>query len=127
MAEAPRRQAVTHPRTAAARRRSRGSASAGRRDLSEQTPLGTVLLLSLKRSQLRLALLVAASVGALLGGIPVLFLAVPALRNATLAGIPAGWLLLGLVVFPVICLVAWWYVRAAERNERRFTDLVDRT
>ena len=123
MTERPRRVRVTNPRTGAPRRPSRTSV---RREVREQTALGEVVLRSLERAQLRLALLVAAVVGAVLFGIPVLFLAWPAARRAEVAGLPLGWLLLGLVVFPVIVLAGWAYVRGAERNERRFRQLVER-
>ena len=102
----PGRVRVTHPRTAAA---TRGSRRGARRDLREQTVRGEVLMASLRRTQLRLALVVAAVGGAVLGGLPV------------------GWLLLGLLVFPFIVGLGWWYVRAAERQEREFVDLVERT
>ncbi len=115
---------VTHPRTEAATRSSRPGA---RRDLREQTVRGEVLIASLRRAQLRLALLVAATFGAVLGGLPLLFAVFPQARDARVAGLPLGWLLLGLLVFPSIIGGGWWYVRAAERNERDFVDLVDQS
>ena len=39
---------------------------------------------------------------------------------------PLAWGLLGFVVYPVLVAIGWWYVRAAERNERAFTDVVER-
>jgi hypothetical protein len=42
------------------------------------------------------------------------------------AGVPLPWLLLGLVVYPLLVLLGWVYVRRAERNEQTFSDLVDR-
>ena len=87
---------------------------------------GEVLIESLRRTQLRLALLVAAVFGAVLGGLPLLFAVFPQVRDARIGGLPLGWLLLGLAVFPAILLGAWLYVRAAERNERAFVDLVER-
>ena len=41
---------------------------------------------------------------------------------STVAGV-----LLGAVVYPGVCLGAWGYVRAAERNEEDFSELVDRS
>jgi len=120
----PGRVRVTHPRTAAA---TRGSRRGARRDLREQTVRGEVLMASLRRTQLRLALVVAAVGGAVLGGLPLLFAAFPAVRDARVGGLPVGWLLLGLLVFPFIVGLGWWYVRAAERQEREFVDLVERT
>jgi hypothetical protein len=120
----PRRVTVTHPRTAAAR----GAARRGvRRDVSEQTQLGVTFMTSLRRAQLRLALIVGLTVAVILGGIPLLFLALPALREARVGGLSVGWLLLGVLAFPAICAGAWYYVRAAERNERAFVELVERS
>lgn len=126
MTEQPRptRSVVVHPRTAAARAsRRRGM----RRDLTEQTPLGTTLIRSLRRAQLRLAVIVGLALATVLGGIPLVFLLVPGVREARVGGLSLGWILLGLLVFPAICLTAWWYVRAAERNETEFVDLVERS
>jgi hypothetical protein len=41
-------------------------------------------------------------------------------------GMPLAWGLLGFLVYPVLVAIGWWYVRAAERNERAFTDVVER-
>jgi len=125
MEERPaRRVTVTHPRTAAAR-------SSGRRsfrgDVREQTPLGVTMMTSLRRAQLRLAVIVGAGLVVVLGGIPVVFLAVPGLRELRVGGLSLGWIVLGLLVFPAICGAAWWYVRAAERTEAEFVDLVERS
>ena len=37
------------------------------------------------------------------------------------------WLLLGVMAYPLVFAVAWTYVRAAERNEQDFADLVNRS
>jgi hypothetical protein len=119
-----RREVVTHPRTAAARSAARRGA---RRDVRDQTLLGLAMITSLRRAQLRLAVIVGLGIAVLLGGIPLLFLALPALREARVAGLSLGWLVLGVLVFPAIWLAAWAYVRAAERNESDFVDLVERS
>ena len=62
-----------------------------------------------------------------LGGVPLVFLLVPGVREARVGGLAVGWLLLGVLVFPAICLGAWAYVRAAERNEAAFVELVERS
>jgi drug/metabolite transporter (DMT)-like permease len=119
-----RRVAVTHPRTAAAR----SAAKRGvRRDGNDGTALGVTMIRSLRRAQLRLALIVGSGLLVALGGIPLLFLLDPPLREARVGGLAVGWILLGVVVFPLIWLTAWWYVRAAERNESQFVDLVERS
>jgi hypothetical protein len=35
-----------------------------------------------------------------------------------------GWLLLGVVAYPFLWGLGWFYVRRAERNERDFADLM---
>ncbi|MBI1378816.1 MAG: hypothetical protein GC157_15255 [Frankiales bacterium] len=120
----PRRVVVTHPRTAAAR----GAPRRGvRRDVTEQTELGVTMIRSLRRAQLRLALIVGLGAAVVLGAIPLVFLAFPAVREARVGGLALGWILLGVLVFPGICLAAWGYVRASERDEAAFVELVDRS
>ena len=46
--------------------------------------------------------------------------------TSTSSAIPLAWLLLGFAVYPWLLVLAWWYVRRAERNEAAFEDLVDR-
>ena len=119
-----KRVTITHPRTAAAR----GSSRRGRRRAGPPpTALGVTLMTSLRRAQLRLAVIVGAGLVIVLGGIPLVFLAFPALRDLRIAGLSLGWIVLGVLVFPAICAAAWWYVRAAERTESEFVDLVERS
>jgi len=120
----PRRVTVTHPRTAAARTSQRRGV---RRDVRDQTELGVTMIRSLRRAQLRLALVVGLGVAVVLGAIPLVFLASPAVREARVGGLAVGWLLLGVLVFPTICAVGWAYVRASERDEDDFVDLVERS
>ena len=97
------------------------------KEIDAQTPLGQVYMGSLIRSQLRLGLLVLAVVGASLLGLPLLFSLVPELGAVRALGLPLPWLLLGVVVHPALIAAAWFYVRQAERNEREFADLVERS
>jgi hypothetical protein len=120
----PRRVTVTHPRTAAARSSQRRGV---RRDVRDQTELGVTMIRSLRRAQLRLALVVGLGVAVVLGAIPLVFLASPVVREARIGGLAVGWLLLGVLVFPTICTVGWAYVRASERDEDDFVDLVERS
>jgi hypothetical protein len=123
MTEQPplRRVRVTSPRAAAGRSRRMSISS----EIDAQTELGEVYVRSLIRSQLRLAVLVIAALASTLGALPLLFALVPPVREAHLLGIPLPWVLLGFVVYPVLVLLGWFYVRQAERNERAFADLVD--
>ena len=122
--EPPRRVAVTSPRTAAARR---PPGRAGLRALDEQDRVGELLVRSLVRAQLLLALRALAVMGLLLGGLPLLFALVPRTRDAVLLGLPLPWLVLGVLVYPALVLGGAVYLRLAERNERDFTELVERS
>jgi hypothetical protein len=121
--EPPRRVRVTGPRTAAVRRQP------GRqtlRALDEQDVVGELLIRSLMRAQLTLALRVALVFGVFLGGFPLLCALIPATARVDVAGLPMPWLVLGVLVYPSLLAGGWFYVRGAERNERDFVDLVDR-
>ncbi|MFF9810719.1 hypothetical protein ACF1G5_37475 [Streptomyces coeruleorubidus] len=96
-------------------------------DLGQQTALGDIYLRSLMRSQLRLGLAVVGALVATLGGLPFLFEFTPVLRDGTLAGIPAPWLVIGVAVYPVILTLALVCVRHARRNERDFVYLIERS
>jgi hypothetical protein len=113
---------ITSPRTRAARSRSRRSNAA---EIDALTRLGEVYVQSLVRAQLRLAMAVVVILSATVGLLPVLFRLLP-LDHVHLLGLPLPWLLLGVVVYPWLLLLAWWYVRRAEHNEAAFVDLVER-
>lgn len=113
---------ITSPRTVAARSRTRRSNAS---EIDALTRLGEVYVQSLMRAQLRLAAYVVVALAVTLGGLPLLFRLVP-VGDVHLLGIPLTWLLLGLAVYPWLLVLAWWYVRRAERNEAAFEDLVDR-
>lgn len=118
----PRRTAVTSPRT---RARRTPSSRPFRSEIDEQTRLGDIYMRSLVRAQLRLAVLTCSVFALLVGGLPLLFALAPATRTARLLGLPLPWLLLGVLVHPFLLLLGWLYLRAAERNERDFAELVD--
>jgi hypothetical protein len=120
----PRRVRIEAPRRTAAR------ASAPRAvafEIDEQTHVGEVYMLSLLRMQLRLAVGVCLIFAVLLGGLPLLFALEPGLADVHLLGVPLPWLLLGALVHPVLVLGAWLYVRAAERNEHDWVELVEKS
>ncbi|TKJ23459.1 hypothetical protein [Blastococcus sp. CCUG 61487] len=119
----PRRVRVTSPRTGAARAQRIPAA----REIDAQTPLGEVYMSSLLRSQLRPALLALAVLGLVVGGIPLLFWLFPELSAVQVLAVPLPWFLLAFAVYPVLFGIGWLYVRAAERNERDFTDVLDRS
>jgi hypothetical protein len=47
--------------------------------------------------------------------------------RATVFGIRLPWVLLGFAAYPFLVAVGWVYVRMAERNERDFAELVERS
>jgi hypothetical protein len=59
-------------------------------------------------------------------GLPLLFDLWPATRDARVLGLGVPWLALGILAYPALVIGGWAYVRAAERNERRFVALVER-
>ena len=95
------------------------------RELDEQSEVGEVFLSSLIRSQLRLALVVAGGFGLILLGVPLLLALFPEIGALELLGIPIPWVLLGLGVYPLVIISGALYVRSANRNEKRFQDLLD--
>lgn len=108
----------------AGERRSRPDPAA--REIEEQTLVGEVLVRGLIRTQLALAVRLSVVVAVLFGVQPLLFALSPALARAEVAGLRLPWLLLGVLAYPLVITVAWTYVRAAERNEQDFADLVNR-
>jgi hypothetical protein len=102
----------------------RSTPSARTSDIDAETRLGGMYMGSLLREQLRLALRVLGLLGLGVGLLPLLFHLVPGLGGVRVLGLPLGWLLLGVVVYPFLLGLGWCYVRRAERNERDFADLM---
>lgn len=121
MTEPPRRrEVVTGPRTGAVRRQRRPRLAS----LDEQDVVGELLVRSLVRAQLLLAVRTGIGLMLTLGLLPLLFALMPASRTARVLGLPLPWLLLGGLVYPALALAGRSYVRLAERHERDFEDLV---
>lgn len=119
MNEIPERVRVTGPDRLPTRARART------REIDDQTALGSVLMGSLLRSQLRLALWLLLPVALFALGVPLVFHLWPQLAEQEVGRVPIAWLLLGFAVYPLLVALGWVYVRRAERNERDFADLVD--
>jgi hypothetical protein len=96
-------------------------------EIDAQTRIGELYMSALLRAQLRLAARVILALVVLVGGIPVVFGLFPSLGEVRVLGVPLAWLLLGIGVYPLLLLLGWLYVRSAERNEKDFTDLVERS
>ena len=95
-------------------------------ELEEQTGIGEALVKGLVRAQLALSLRLAAVVAVGLGALPLLFAVAPQVAKARPFGVVLPWLLLGAAAYPFLFLVGWAHVHLAERNERDFTDVVER-
>ena len=119
--EPPRRVKVV---LADGSRRPRPDAAA--REIEEQTPIGEVLVTGLIRTQLALAVRLSLVVAALFGIQPLLFAIAPGLAHVSVGGLPLPWLLLGVLAYPAVLVIAWVYIRSAQRNERHFAELVSR-
>jgi hypothetical protein len=118
------RVVVTSPRTGAPRPRRPYPAS---REITEQSQLGALYMRSLIRTQRTLGLLVVGLVAGGLAALPLVFTFAPSVSRTQVLGIGLPWVLLGVVVFPVFVLAGWFYVRQAERSEREFAELVERS
>jgi len=118
----------THVRVTSSRRDAplRGDVRPLTREIDEQSNLGEVYMSGLMSAQLRLAGMVLAFGAVGLGGLPLLFLLVPATRTLEIGRIPLPWLVLGVVVYPVALVVARYYVRQSERIEAEFSAAVGR-
>ena len=120
MSDPPPRVRVTGP----PRRRADVVRSTGTREIDAETALGEVFMRSLLREQLLLAGRVLVALALTLGLLPVLFHLVPSLGDVRLGPVPLAWLLLGLLTYPWLVLLGWFYVRRSEANERDFADLM---
>lgn len=119
--EPPRRVVITAPRRAVRRRTTRSAIE----DIDQQTRVGRAYVRALMRTQLLLGLSTVALVVVPLAALPLLFGLSDRVAALRVGGLPLWWLLLGVAVYPGILAVGWWHVRAAERNEAQFTDLVE--
>lgn len=106
-------------------RRSGASPAPRGHQIDAETQLGEIYLRSLVREQLRLALGCLAALAISVGSLPLLFWLLPGHAEIRVLRVPLPWLLLGMAVYPLLALLGWLYVRAAERNEDDFADLVE--
>jgi hypothetical protein len=121
---AARRVAVRNPR---GRATGRAPGERALTELAEQTEVGEVLLRSLTRAQLMLAIRIFAVFGCLLLGLPALFATHKGLADFRILGLPLPWILLGGAVYPLLVLLGVLYVHHAERNERDFVEFIERS
>jgi uncharacterized membrane protein (DUF485 family) len=93
-------------------------------EVAEQTTYGEVVLEDLVRRQRALSLSVAAVFLLLLFGLPLFNALFPQLGALPVAGLPLSWLLLAVLIYPLLWLLAWYYVTTSRKYEDEFTDLV---
>ncbi|MDQ4117244.1 MAG: hypothetical protein M3235_09820, partial [Actinomycetota bacterium] len=69
-------------------------------------------------AQLRRAAALLAAGALLLFGVPALVRLAPGLVEARLFGVPGAWLVVAVLPYPVMAVLAWAHLVAAERAER---------
>lgn len=122
MSPAPQRVRVTRTR----RHTRSDSPRTLREEIAGESRLGATYVSSLMRAQLQLSAGVLTLGVLTLGALPLIFALVPPSRSLSALGLPIAWIVLGLLVYPAVVLTARWYVRAAERIEADFSELVSR-
>ena len=108
----PPRVRVTGP----PRRRADVVRPVGTREIDAETALGEVFMRSLLREQLFLALRVLAALALTIGMLPLLFHLFPSLGDMRVGQMPLAWLLLGVLAYPWLVVLGWFYVRRSEAN-----------
>jgi putative solute:sodium symporter small subunit len=120
----PGRIRVTSPWTERPRLRPRPTATS---EIDAQSELGEIYVGTLLRAQLRLALSILVVLALTIGILPLVFTLLPGLTSHRVLGMPVSWGILAFGCYPVLVLLAWRYVRVAERNERAFARVVERS
>jgi putative solute:sodium symporter small subunit len=120
----PGRIRVTSPWTERPRLRPRPTATS---EIDAQSELGAIYVGTLLRAQLRLALSILVVLALTIGILPLVFTLLPGLTSHQVLGMPISWGILAFGCYPVLVLLAWRYVRVAERNERAFARVVERS
>jgi putative solute:sodium symporter small subunit len=95
-----------------------------RDELAEDTAYGALYLSRLRRAQLELSLLGLLAFGGLVGALPILVAAIPALDHIRLLGIPFAVLLVAIPAFPLFVAIGLVYQRRADALDELFRELV---
>lgn len=91
-------------------------------EIEEQTTYGEILLEDLVRRQLVLAISVAAVFLAILFSLPLLDRVLPEVAAARVFGLPLRWFALAVLVYPLLWLLAGYYVSTSKKYEDDFTE-----
>lgn len=109
----PRRVAVTSPQTRVALARRRGPPVRAPRLAADELERAE----RIRRAQLRRAVTALLAVAGFLVGLPLLLDLVPEADTVRLSGVPASWLAVAVLPWPVLGGLAWWQLRRAEAVE----------
>ena len=94
------------------------------KEVAEQTVYGEVVLDDLIRRQLTLSLSVAGVFLLMLFGLPIFNLLFPELAALPVLGLPFSWLILAVAIYPILWLLAYYYVTTTRKLEDDFIDLL---
>jgi hypothetical protein len=95
-------------------------------ELEEQTSYGEELVTQFVRHQLHIAMGLWIAAVALLAAVPAVFFFVPHLSEINFAGVPLPWLIIGVLPFPLLFGIGYWYNRVVERQEQAFVAMVEK-
>lgn len=95
-------------------------------ELEEQTSYGEELVTQFVRHQLGVVVRLWLFAVGLLIAIPTVFFAVPQLSELDLIGVRLPWLIIGVLPFPLLYGVGYWYNRLVERQEKAFVAMVEK-
>lgn len=95
-------------------------------ELEEQTSYGEELVSQFVRVQLGIAMRMWVLAVGVLAAVPAVFFLVPTLAEVNLAGVRLPWLVIGVLPFPLLFGVGYWYNRVAERQEQAFVAMVEK-
>ncbi|MFC5285452.1 hypothetical protein ACFPM7_00150 [Actinokineospora guangxiensis] len=95
-------------------------------ELEEQTSWAEEVVSEFIRAQIRSAVLLACLAIGVLGVLPALFFLIPGLSQVSVAGMALPWLLLGILPFPLLFGIGYWYNVLAEEHEKAFVGMVEK-
>ncbi|OLR95582.1 hypothetical protein [Actinokineospora bangkokensis] len=95
-------------------------------ELEEQTSWAEEVVRGFIRTQFKTAVRLALALICTLGLLPLVFFLAPGLAGVSVAGVALPWVLLGVLPFPLLFGLAYWYNVLAERHERDFVDMVEK-
>lgn len=95
-------------------------------ELEEQTSYGEELVSQFVRHQFRWSMGLWAFTVGVLALVPAVFFLVPHLSEINFAGVRLPWLVIGVLPFPLLFGIGYWYNRVAERQEQAFVAMVEK-